>query len=147
MVFGRVESDTRVVETVWLLVVNVQFQEMKLLTVSSEFKKNRGAKSLLLLDFLLGFLSPLPFFIFPNPRGSMFSQEVPYRMNTDMRPESNVIGHNHRKFDIDSFLRCVFQCLVHSVFLESIMMFFIWSKDSLYPTSRWRGLRVRLKTD
>ncbi len=34
---------------------------------------------------------------------------------------------------------CVFQCLVHGIFLEIIMLFSSCSKDSLYPTSRSRA--------
>ncbi len=37
-----------------------------------------------------------------------------------------------RQFGIHSFLQSDFQRLVHSVFLESIILFSSWSKDSLY---------------
>ena len=38
-----------------------------------------------------------------------------------------------RQFGIDSCLQCVFQCLVHGPFLESIMLFSRW-KDSSWLT-------------
>ena len=41
-----------------------------------------------------------------------------------------------RQFGIDWCLRCVFQGAVHSFFLESIMLFSSWKRDSLYPASR-----------
>ncbi len=44
-----------------------------------------------------------------------------------------------RQFGIHSCLQCAFQRLVHSVFLESIMLFSSCSKDSLYPSSRSRS--------
>lgn len=44
-----------------------------------------------------------------------------------------------RQFGIHSFLQSVFQCLVHSDFLESIMLFSICCKDSIYPSSRFRS--------
>ena len=43
-----------------------------------------------------------------------------------------------RQFGIHSCLQCAFQRLVHSAFLESIMLFSSCSKDSLYPSSRSR---------
>jgi hypothetical protein len=43
-----------------------------------------------------------------------------------------------RQFGIHSCLQCDFQSLVHSAFLESIMLFSSCSKDSLYPASRSR---------
>ncbi len=52
--------------------------------------------------------------------------------------------HCHHKSAIwYSFLSstwwCDFQCLVHSDVLEIIILFSIWSKDSLYPASRSRA--------
>ena len=44
-----------------------------------------------------------------------------------------------RQFGVDTCLQCAFQRIVHGVFLESIMLFSSWSKDSLYPASRCRG--------
>ena len=44
-----------------------------------------------------------------------------------------------RQFGIHSCLQCAFQRLVHSAFLESIMLFSSCSKDSLYPASRSRA--------
>ncbi len=48
-----------------------------------------------------------------------------------------------RQFDTHSWLQCDFQCLAHSVFLESIMLFSRCSKDSLYPASRSRATPPR----
>ncbi len=44
-----------------------------------------------------------------------------------------------RQFGIHSCLQCAFQRLVHSAFLEIIMLFSSCSKDSLYPASRSRA--------
>jgi hypothetical protein len=44
-----------------------------------------------------------------------------------------------RLFGIHSCLQCAFQRLVHSSFLESIMLFSSCSKDSFYPASRSRA--------
>ncbi len=43
-----------------------------------------------------------------------------------------------RQFGIHSCLQCVFQSLVHGIFLEIIMLLSTCSKDSRYPTSRSR---------
>ena len=43
-----------------------------------------------------------------------------------------------RQFGIHSCLQCAFQLLVHSAFLESIMLLSSCIKDSLYPASRSR---------
>jgi hypothetical protein len=62
-----------------------------------------------------------------------------------------IIGEDHKSaIGIHSYLQCAFQCLVHSAFLESIMLVSSWkpavktrstscSKDSLYPASRSRA--------
>ncbi len=41
-----------------------------------------------------------------------------------------------RQHRIDWFLQCVFQGLVHSTFLGSIMLFSSWKEDSLYQTNQ-----------
>ncbi len=41
-----------------------------------------------------------------------------------------------RQHRIDWCIQCAFQGLVHSTFLESIMLFSIWKEDSLYPDSK-----------
>jgi hypothetical protein len=50
-----------------------------------------------------------------------------------------LLCHHKSAIGIHSCLQCDFQSLVHSTFLESIMLFSSCSKDSLYPASRSRA--------
>ncbi len=51
-------------------------------------------------------------------------------------------NHEHR-YAHDCCLQCAFQGLVRSFFLESIMLFSSWKKDSPYPASRCRATMER----
>ena len=48
-------------------------------------------------------------------------------------------GITSRQFGVQTCLQSAFQCLIHCLFLEIIMLFSSCSKDSLYPSSRCRA--------
>jgi hypothetical protein len=63
-------------------------------------------------------------------------QSSPYTVSLT---HSGLLCHHKSSIGIHSYLQCAFQCLVHSAFLERIMLFSSCSKDSLYPVSRSRS--------
>ncbi len=80
----------------------------------------------------------------PPPLNPVSYQPPTHRRNLPFPVRDFIIGEDSfvitsRQYGIHSCLQCAFQRLVHSAFLESIMMFSSCSKDSLYPTSRSRA--------
>ena len=47
-------------------------------------------------------------------------------------------GITSRQLGVQTCLQSAFQCLIHCLFLEIVMLFSSCSKDSLYPSSRCR---------